>query len=797
MPKRLIKKSFKAVLIILVFLVAISAGGYCFLNFYYLPRKGKAMVAEQMEEALDREVRIGTLKWGIRSGLVVSDIQVYNKAGDETFLKADSVVLRYRISSLLKKKFIISSIHAKGPLVLLNRNSEGEWNFEDLLEKRQEEARIEFNRILLSDAIVSMSDETGKLDGVEISDISLLLWQEGSRYRFFFSGTSSVDGGPVALSGVTATDDKPPEIQFKSNNLHINSYLGRFLPQSPLVVNEDPVDIKIDLRMTGGRWRARVRMHSDRFFIKAREDQWYYRGGIAATASVGFDPKHLEAIEYESTISALGGDFYLRSLDRKFSNCSGRLDLVNDRLSSEKMHGQWQGVTGTVAFVIEDFTGGTLALKGNVTGPTAELIDFSDTVANALKGLSFAGEGGGDIAVSGPLDTGTVDIGIEAWIEDNRIDYTYLDLPIVNADATISVFNNDIYISQLSGQYNAADFKNVAEIHISGDTIAVDFDFIADNLDVALSGIFKNIDPTFYDLDITINGDVERLLRFMPHAASRPFVDADVRGNISNRISIRGNFIDPTIIEASGDMVGQNLVVQNVPIDDLTASIRLSEGTFNLEEAVLRVLDGSGTVSVGIDFSDTPADYNITVVLNGIDISPLPELLANADQDIKGLLSVDAVINGQVGDRRTIQGKGDLRIRDANLWEIKVFDLFFQLIKVRIPVIGRVVFNKVRCTFELIDDAVITRDLHFSSPTLDMTTIGKLGFNGDLLFDIDAKFFRSKGNIITVPIKFLLNLPARVIPRIYLRGTVHDPKFRWHPLPRIPIIDDIFRRKPV
>ena len=797
MAKRLIKYSFKALLTVAVFLIAVGVGGYCFLNYYFLPQQGRAIVIDQMEEALGRKVKIENLRWEIGDGLVAHDVTVARKTGPGDFFKADSVSLKYQLFSIFKERFTISSMHVRQSAVLLIRNSEGEWNIDDLIKKHGEEMRVEFTKILLSDAAISVSDQTGVLDGVEISDVRLLMQRQKTGHRFYLSGLSSIDGARFKMSVQTAAGGLSPEVQLNLYNLRVNNYITLFEPDAQLVFGDEPQNLKIDSRKEGTVWISKVRLHTGNFFIKDRDDFWYYRGAVGATATIELDPSDIAAIKYESSIIAEGGDFYILSLDRKFTECNGRLKLINDKLTSGRIQARWQDAKGSARFTITDFKAGYLDLQAEVEGPTATLTSFSSEVSKALEGLRFEGNANADITVTGPLDEGTQDITVDGSIKDNRIEYDYFDLPITDAEASIFVFNEQVTVRYLTGVYNNTEFVSVAGLDVGDDTVSVKTDFASGDMEATIYGTFTNTDPTFYELNITVDGDLDRLVKFLPHGAAKPFQDVGARGEISTQLYTIGNFIDPTVIEARGGITSPELFIMKIPIQNFKGTIYLSDGILKLYDTESEIFSGKAKFLCEIDLTDTPTKYKLEADLSRVDISYLPEVLSGIKKEIKGLLSGEIIINGMAENRSAMIGKGQFKIKDAHLWEIKIFDLFFQLIKVRIPVIGRVVFNRVECTFEIVDDSVITRDLHFSSPTLDLATIGKLGFNGDLKFDIDTKFFRDKGNVITTPLKYILNLPTRLIPRIYLRRTIKKPKFRWRPIPRIPILDELFRRKPV
>jgi len=70
---------------------------------------------------------------------------------------------------------------------------------------------------------------------------------------------------------------------------------------------------------------------------------------------------------------------------------------------------------------------------------------------------------------------------------------------------------------------------------------------------------------------------------------------------------------------------------------------------------------------------------------------------------------------------------------------------------------------------------------------------GSVDLNGNLDVVVDPLFFREKGGPIQNLARQILNIPANVIPRALIKGTVKNPKVKPYLRPRLPILKEIIR----
>jgi hypothetical protein len=96
-------------------------------------------VAESLSMELGRRIEIGAvhIRFLPRPGLELENLTIYDNPefGAEPLLRSPDVSAWLRVSSLLRRRIEISSLDLNDASLNLSRNSEGKWNFEELVER--------------------------------------------------------------------------------------------------------------------------------------------------------------------------------------------------------------------------------------------------------------------------------------------------------------------------------------------------------------------------------------------------------------------------------------------------------------------------------------------------------------------------------------------------------------------------------------------------------------------------------------------------------------------------------------
>jgi AsmA-like C-terminal region len=119
-----------AILAVVALIVGI---GFFVLDRYLQSPAFKQAVVRSAHDLLGSDVRIGDVRISILSGATLSQVALANPPGfPGDLLRADALVVRYRLWPLLHRRLEIQRVALEGPVVLLTRGEGGEWNYERL-----------------------------------------------------------------------------------------------------------------------------------------------------------------------------------------------------------------------------------------------------------------------------------------------------------------------------------------------------------------------------------------------------------------------------------------------------------------------------------------------------------------------------------------------------------------------------------------------------------------------------------------------------------------------------------------
>ncbi|MBT1072902.1 AsmA family protein [Pelotalea chapellei] len=118
-------------------IVALLAGVLLLAKMIITPERVKKTVIPLAQKALHRPVRLGDIKVSIFSGIVLNNVVIMEKEGEETFVAVDLVKLRYQFWPLLSKRIVVDEISMETPRIRIVKLPDGSFNFSDIMKKEK------------------------------------------------------------------------------------------------------------------------------------------------------------------------------------------------------------------------------------------------------------------------------------------------------------------------------------------------------------------------------------------------------------------------------------------------------------------------------------------------------------------------------------------------------------------------------------------------------------------------------------------------------------------------------------
>jgi hypothetical protein len=141
------------ILAILVVLLVILAIG---LKLYFTPARVKSLTEHLIKQTFNRETKIGSFDLSLFRGLVAKQIEISNLPGfsSQPILTIKEIDLQYNFWSIIKKKPQVYRIVVRDPVLSIEKNQQGNWNFTDLLQSKLKNYRLNQIEIINAELLV-------------------------------------------------------------------------------------------------------------------------------------------------------------------------------------------------------------------------------------------------------------------------------------------------------------------------------------------------------------------------------------------------------------------------------------------------------------------------------------------------------------------------------------------------------------------------------------------------------------------------------------------------------------------
>jgi uncharacterized protein involved in outer membrane biogenesis len=143
--------------VILGTLVVLAGVASLLVKVLVTPEMIRKIVLPRVEAAIERPIEFKDANIGIFSGITLHGLTVYERKGKVPFLSVKDAHLRYRLLSLLSRRFVVNKIVLVSPDIHVVRYTDGTFNFTDLIRKARSRAS-ERNGLSFAVAAITVTD---------------------------------------------------------------------------------------------------------------------------------------------------------------------------------------------------------------------------------------------------------------------------------------------------------------------------------------------------------------------------------------------------------------------------------------------------------------------------------------------------------------------------------------------------------------------------------------------------------------------------------------------------------------
>jgi len=737
------KKIWKIVLAFAVVTVALVITLAVLVNVLITPERIKAKVLPLARQAVQRDVQLGEVEVSLFSGIVLHNLLVKEKSGDNPFMAVDQVVLRYRFWPLLFLRVVIDEIRLDAPKLTLVRQADGRFNYSDLMSEtaapppeKELPASSETSEDRPIDLLVSkLIIEDGELQFVDhvnndkapyhytMSDLNVRAQDLSLEEAFPFQVAARLNGSPLEIDGVAGLKTQSGKIGIRLDDFDVmpfSHYFSNLLPGKA-----GAIKLNLDVQAEGNAEALSTSGKIDFPRIDITLDAFPDAPFRNVKASLDYD---LQIDTVRSTIRVVAANPKINDISL---NLSGRID-------------DYANVPKVDLVAVLD----KLDLRAAMAALPAEL-------TKQVKTFDPAGQISARINLAGPVDQpatllkqGEIQIdGVQASAGGVR--------PSLTGLVTL-----------------AGDRLTTEKMKLNIGDNSADIDIKASNLFGKPMVVYNRVTSEEFSLDPLLK------------AGSEPVVATDKKGEVSTQEKTTeiGPFDLPLTVDGGMD-IGRTLY-RGLTIEDFKMRYRLVDNQLKVETLTGKVAGGTFNKTATVDLAKKGLVYHANLNLAGVKADPLVKAFApKAADTVFGTLSLDAKFDGRgtlpETFRKNLSGNGKLLLVDGRLTGSSLVQGLADFIK--LDELRDLRFDQVTGNFT-IKNGQISINSDFNGKDVRMAPSGTIGLDEKLNLQLNtwlspqltgrldkkgdvAKFFTDSEGWGELPLK--------------LSGTLSKPQFAF------------------
>ncbi len=748
-------------------IVVLAVGVLCLLalgvlNYYVLPRYGAGWIEAELERFLGRTVSFEHVDWNTLKGATITGLVVQPRSdvqSDGPFIEAQRLEVRFRIASLVPLRVELEP-NLDSTTVRLVKSAGGEWNVADIVErlsrKPQKTVTVRVSRLGFSRMTIVVEDRYADLPVQSLEQVSCVFTAPRDALNHLkLAGRWRGGEGAMTLDA-TFGPDVQPLFRIGLSGPAIRELQQLLAPEGPVFVYGIEGLASISLTRTK-------------------------EGKLAGRAQLEFDHAELEVEGFH-----IGGE--MRG-PLEFSVTPGdepALALTNTVALTD----------GAVRYVPKSRPGA----GGQAIAPGLRDVERASPTSTATASgeqvpqMIFEGDGTVSLLLAGTIGE-RLSITVSCSLGHATVSTPALRAPFETIRGRVTYDGTGLKYEEIVGTLAGAVVTINGNIDAFGEpniTFDVQGERVGGNARVKIRRVEGQRLPAFQvDGAAWMDATLARLV-LPPKAA-----DVLERLQITGVVTFDGRVarVEPGLdnVRARGRIGGAGLGVRGFGFEGLSGTVYLERGLLKVYGLDAALYDGRFTGAWEADFAAEGKPFKLDANLRDVEIGKLPLLTQVEDRRLRGRLGTWVHVNGQLDDLTTNFGKGAFNLKDGYIWELKVFAELFNVLSLRMPGLVKVVFSEARGDFRVEGLALTTHNLYFESDLLQLLMDGSVDLRGNLDVVVDPLFFRERGGPIRSFIRQVLNIPANIIPRALIKGTVKDPQVKPYLRPRLPILKEIIR----
>lgn len=208
----------------------------------------------------------------------------------------------------------------------------------------------------------------------------------------------------------------------------------------------------------------------------------------------------------------------------------------------------------------------------------------------------------------------------------------------------------------------------------------------------------------------------------------------------------------------------------------------INEGS--LRHLTANIYGGRVTGDAQIDFNAQPR-YTLRGSLRNADLATFSREYVPGKQNLAGKVDANAVLQGRGDDVRQLAGRGDISIREADLYELPVMVSLLKFLNLRAP--DTTAFTEGTAEFDVMGNRLVLRKIDFEGDVFSLQGTGEIDFDQRIDLTFGAVVGRDNLSLpgireIWRGVRNVMGEANKQILPIRVEGTLRQPRPRLEPL---------------
>ncbi|NTV28578.1 MAG: AsmA family protein [Candidatus Omnitrophica bacterium] len=331
----------------------------------------------------------------------------------------------------------------------------------------------------------------------------------------------------------------------------------------------------------------------------------------------------------------------------------------------------------------------------------------------------------------------------------------------------------------IAGSFKGAGLTADYEFKKRGDRISIDRlsgSFAGSSFGLTGSAIVAaDAQPTF-----TLTGEgklaLEDLAKILPPQQTKQLEPLRLAGVLKLKADIQGNPADWMNWTSNVIVDTASLHVMGYELGNLRVSAEQKNGLLDPLTVDADLYDGVLRATSSLELQKTGFPFHLTCKLDSTNLAKLKAVTPLKDRRLEGLLTFSANIDGKLTDTASLNGNGDLNIKEGYLFDVPGLSLLGGVLQTSAKTGDLASLRTASATMQFGHSRVSTEDLHIKGPAVDILGQGWIGLDQTMDMTFKTSFLSAAPGSGSAMNVIAAIDPTGELTAVRLYGPINNPK---------------------